>query len=124
MKTIPSILLVDDEPDFLDNLSLALEMVGCHPLIAADGFEALKLLQIQPVDLIVADINMPSMNGYQLYQQVRRNPQWQEIPFLFLTGCRFLSEGEIRYGKTLGINEYFSKPISVNELLLAINNKL
>ena len=124
MKTTPFILLVDDEPDFLDNLSLALEMVGCRPLIATDGFAALQLLQIQPVDLIVADINMPAMNGYQLYHQVRRNPQWKEIPFLFLTGCRFLSEGEIRYGKTLGVNEYLSKPISVNELIVAITNKL
>jgi CheY-like chemotaxis protein len=124
METAPYILLVDDEPDFLDNLSLALEMAGCHPVTAADGIEALQILQKRPIDLIVADINMPNMGGYQLYNAVRQHSEWKKIPFLFLTGCRFLSENEIRYGKTLGINDYLTKPISVNDLILAIKNKL
>ena len=124
METTPSILLVDDEPDFLDNLSLALEMAGCQPITATDGFEALQALQNQPIDLIVADINMPNMGGYQLYRLIRRNPCWTGIPFLFLTGCRFLSEAEIGYGKTLGVDGYLSKPISVNELLAAVKDKV
>ena len=48
----------------------------------------------------------------------------KEIPFLFLTGCRFLSEAEIGYGKKLGVGGYLIKPISVNDLLSAIKNKL
>lgn len=124
METPPSILLVDDEPDFLDNLSLALEMAGCQPVTAVDGVEALQVLQNRSIDLIVADINMPKMGGYQLYKSVRQRPEWVNIPFLLLTGCRFLSESEIYYGKTLGIDEYLTKPISVNDLLLAIKNKL
>ena len=124
METTPSILLVDDEPDFLDNLSLALEMAGCQPITATDGFEALQALQSQPIDLIVADINMPNMGGYQLFRLIRRNPRWTRIPFLFLTGCRFLSEAEIGYGKALGVDGYLIKPISVNDLLSAIKDKL
>jgi CheY-like chemotaxis protein len=124
METIPSILLVDDEPDFLDNLSLALEMAGCQPITATDGFEALRALQTHSIDLIVADINMPNMGGYQLYRLIRRNPRWTEIPFLFLTGSRFLSEAEIGYGKTLGVDGYLIKPISVNDLLAAVKTKL
>ena len=124
METIPCVLLVDDEPDFLDNLSLALEMAGCQPITATNGFEALQVLQSQPIDLIVADINMPNMGGYQLYRLIRRNPRWIGIPFLFLTGCRFVSEAEIGYGKRLGVDGYLIKPISVNELLSAIKDKL
>jgi CheY-like chemotaxis protein len=124
METMPVILLVDDEPDFLENLSLTLEMAGYHPLTAANGVEAWRVLQTQSIDLIVSDIGMPHMGGYQLQALVRQHPQWQKIPFVFLTGCRFLSEGEIRYGKTLGIEVYLAKPISTNDLLQVIKDRV
>jgi CheY-like chemotaxis protein len=123
MQAPPSILLVDDEPDLLDNLSLTLVMAGYQTVTAKDGLEALVMLQTQPVTMIVADINMPHMGGYQLYQKVRDNPQWTAIPFLFLTGCRFLSDGEIRYGKAMGVDEYLVKPIRAEELLLVVLSK-
>jgi CheY-like chemotaxis protein len=123
MQAISSILLVDDEPDLLDNLSLPLVMAGYQTITARDGLEALDILQTRPVDLILADINMPHMGGYQLYQRVRENPQWAAIPFLFLTGCRFLSDGEIRYGKDMGVDEYLVKPIRTEQLLLVVLSK-
>jgi CheY-like chemotaxis protein len=124
MKTSASILLVDDQPDLLDNLSLTLGMAGYQTVTASDGFEALAVLQRQPVDLILSDITMPRLDGYQLYHRVRQNPEWAKIPFLFLTGCGFLSDGEIRYGKALGIDEYLSKPIRSKELLAAVQRVL
>ena len=78
------ILVVDDQPDLLENIGLALESAGYQVLTAGDGVEALAVLQSQPVDLILADIAMPRMNGYQLYERVRENVQWVAIPFLFL----------------------------------------
>jgi CheY-like chemotaxis protein len=124
MKTSASILLVDDQPDLLDNLSLTLGMAGYQAVTASDGFEALAVLQRQPVDLILSDITMPRLDGYQLYHRVRQNPEWAKIPFLFLTGCGFLSDGEIRYGKALGVDEYLSKPIRSRELLAAVQRVL
>lgn len=124
MKTSASILLVDDQPDLLDNLSLTLRMAGYQAVTASDGFEALAVLQRQPVDLILSDITMPRLDGYQLYHRVRQNPEWAKIPFLFLTGCGFLSDGEIRYGKALGVDEYLSKPIRSKELLAAVQRVL
>jgi CheY-like chemotaxis protein len=124
MKTSASILLVDDQPDLLDNLSLTLGMAGYQAVTASDGFEALAVLQRQPVDLILSDITMPRLDGYQLYHRVRQNPEWAQIPFLFLTGCGFLSDGEIRYGKALGVDEYLSKPIRSRELLAAVQRVL
>ncbi len=123
-NSTPSILLVDDQPDFLDNMSLALEAAGYHTLIAANGYEALNVLNHEDVDLILSDIGMPKMGGYQLYQQVKSNPTWQKIPFVFITGYEFLSENEIKYGKKLGIRGYLIKPIRAVELLLAVENSL
>ncbi|MGD8737233.1 MAG: response regulator, partial [Anaerolineae bacterium] len=66
-----SILVVDDQPEILENLALVLEAEGYHVVTAADGLEALKALEATAVDLILADIAMPRLNGYQLYERVR-----------------------------------------------------
>jgi CheY-like chemotaxis protein len=124
MNKMPSILLVEDQPDLLDNLSLTLEMAGYQIIKAKEGHEALTLLKTQPVDLILSDIVMPNMGGYQLYKSLRAHPTWAAIPFLLLTGCRFLSNSEINYGKALGIKEYLLKPIRSEQLLLAIQRIL
>lgn len=124
IKAPPSILVVEDEPDLLDNLRITLEGAGYRTLTARNGFEALAVLQAQSVDLILSDINMPRIGGYQLYKLVRENPRWSAIPFLFLTGCKFLSDGEIQYGKKLGIEEYLTKPIQPEYLLLVVESKL
>ena len=124
MEAARRILLIDDEPDFLNNLSLTLEMAGYQALTAMDGSEALTILQTQAVDLIISDINMLPIGGYQLCDLVRSNPQWSKIPFLFLTGSRFVSDAEIQYGKARGINEYLFKPIRSKDLLSAVKQAL
>ena len=124
MSGTPLILLVDDQPDFLDNMSLTLEAAGYQTLVAANGYEALSALNLEAVDLILSDIGMPHMGGYQLYQHVKNNPHWQRIPFVFITGYEFLSESEIKYGKKLGIRGYLTKPIRAVELLLAVEDSL
>lgn len=70
MNTIATILLVDDEQVVLDYIGSALRAEDYQILTASDGVEALEVLQSQPVDLILADIAMPGMNGYQLYERV------------------------------------------------------
>jgi DNA-binding response OmpR family regulator len=117
-----SILVVDDQSEILENLELVLVAEGYRVLLASDGIEALAVLQSQPVDLILADIAMPRMNGYQLYERVRQNPGWVAIPFLFLT-ARTL-DSDIRYGKELGVDDYLTKPIQPEDLLAAIQGKL
>ena len=122
MEDSVSILVVDDEPDLLDNISLALEAEGYRVLVAHDGFEGLSILENQPVNLILADIAMPNMNGYQLYERVRENSQWAFIPFIFLT-ARTL-DSDINYGKELGVDDYLTKPIRVAELLAVVRGKV
>jgi len=122
MSDTASILIVDDHPAVLDSLALALEAAGYHAIAAADGLEAIAALESQPVDLILADIAMPVMNGYQLLGRVRENPQWVLIPFVFLS-ARAL-DSDIRYGKELGVDDYLTKPIDPDDLLAAVRGKL
>jgi DNA-binding response OmpR family regulator len=74
------------------------------------------------VNIIVADIAMPDMNGYQLYDRVRQNPAWVSIPFIFLTARTM--DSDIRYGKELGVDDYLTKPIRAADLLAAVRGKL
>lgn len=122
MNESPAILIVDDEPDLLDNIGLALEAENYTVLTAADGVEALAVLKRQPVQLILADIAMPNMNGYQLFERVRQNPAWITIPFIFLS-ARSL-DSDVRYGKELGADDYLTKPIRAADLLAVVRGKL
>ena len=68
MKTSASILVVDDQPSLREGIGMTLEIAGFRALTASDGIEALTVLESESVDLILADISMPRMNGYQLYE--------------------------------------------------------
>jgi DNA-binding response OmpR family regulator len=122
MENRDTILVVDDHADLLENLSLTLEAAGYHVLQAEDGVYALEVLETNRVDLILADIAMPRLNGYQLYEQVRQNPGWTAIPFVLLT-ARAL-DSDVRYGKELGVDDYLTKPIQPEDLLAAVRGKL
>jgi two-component system response regulator VanR len=122
MESQPTVLVVDDQPEILENIALVLESEGYRVLIAADGTEALDVLTSNSVDLIVADIAMPRMNGYQLYERVRETPQWVVIPFLFLTARAM--DSDIRYGKELGVDDYLTKPIQPEDLLAVVHGRL
>lgn len=116
------ILVVDDQADLVDMIEMTLEASGYRVLKATDGVEALSVLASQQVDLILADISMPHLNGYQLYERVRERAEWVFIPFLFLS-ARTL-DSDIRYGKELGVDDYLTKPIEPEDLLAAIRGKL
>ncbi len=117
-----TILVVDDQPELLENIALTLEAAGYAVATAQDGAQALELLSNTPPDLILADIAMPQLNGYQLFERVRENPDWVAIPFLFLT-ARAL-DSDIRYGKELGADDYLTKPIQPEDLLAVVRGKL
>lgn len=117
-----TILLVDDQVEILEALSMTLEARGYRVYCAPDGAEALEILSQEQVDLILADIAMPRMNGYQLYERARQRPEWVAIPFIFLTGRAM--DSDIRYGKELGVDDYLTKPIEPEDLLAAVQGRL
>jgi DNA-binding response OmpR family regulator len=117
-----NILIVEDQPSVRACLEQILCMSGYQVLVATDGREALAMLKAHDVDLILADIMMPHMDGYQLFERVVENPDWVQIPFVYLT-ARVL-ESDIRYGKELGVDDYLVKPVEAKDLLAVVRGKL
>ncbi len=116
------ILVVEDNPDMTSALKLALEMEGYQVLTAADGLEALRILERVTPDLILADIMMPRMDGYELYQATHQDERWLSIPFIFLTAKT--DKEDIRLGKEMGADDYLVKPVEKEDLIAAIRGKL
>jgi DNA-binding response OmpR family regulator len=122
VSTQATILVVDDQPELLEALMLTLTVAGYRALGALNGQVALTRLEEEPVDLIIADIAMPQLNGYQLFERVRARPEWVAIPFLFLT-ARAL-DSDVRYGKTMGADDYLTKPFQLEDLLASVAGRL
>jgi len=117
-----TILVVDDNTRMLTAVQRILESDGYLVFTAHDGLAALQVMQESTPHLIIADIAMPRMNGYQLHERVRQNPDWALIPFIFLTGRAM--DSDIRYGKEIGVDDYLVKPIEPEDLLVAVRGKL
>ena len=116
------ILVVEDDTHMREGIQDILETNGYEVWAANDGSEGLKVLDTLVPDLILSDIAMPTMDGYDFYQAVRRNPQWALIPFIFLTARG--ERSDIRLGKKLGVDDYLTKPFDTEDLLTAVEARL
>ena len=120
----PTILVVEDNPDVLFNIQVALEANEYEVVIASNGKKALKKLSEMEKhpDLIISDIMMPEMDGYELYQVLANNAEWKEIPILFLSALA--TPDDIRFSQILGVKDYITKPFKEEVLLDLIKTKL
>jgi two-component system alkaline phosphatase synthesis response regulator PhoP len=111
-----TILIVEDEEHIADGLQLNLEMEGYKTIIAADGNAALDVYRSTTVDLILLDVMLPGISGFDVCRQIRREAG--RVPILFLTART--QEEERLLGLEAGGDDYISKPFSLKELLLRI----
>lgn len=118
----PMILAIDDDPVFRRYLYELLHSSGYGVIEAADGLEALEVLQQSKIDLILADVAMPRLNGYQLFEQLSEHPTWSSIPFIFLSARAM--DSDIRYAKEKGVDDYLVKNVGVDDLLATVRGKL
>lgn len=116
------ILLVEDSDVLRQGLKSLLEQENYKVITGGHGLEALAMMEETTPDLILADILMPEMDGYELFEAVRSRPEWISIPFIFLTARR--ERKHILAGKRLGAEDYLLKPISPEDLLTAIRSRL
>lgn len=86
------ILAVEDEADYREMLEEVMQGIGHTIVVAPNGAEALKILERETVDVIVADVAMPVMDGLEFHRQVRLKPEYANTPFVFLTGVSDISE--------------------------------
>ena len=113
-----SILVVDDSTETTDMLGKLLEMDGAAVQTACGGREALKLANESSFDLVISDISMPEMDGYQLLQNLRRLPQMKNVPALALTGYGRVSD--IDRARREGFSQHFTKPIDIDKLMRSV----
>jgi PAS domain S-box-containing protein len=104
-----NILIVDDHPLNLKLLRAQLEAVGHCVLEAANGVEALAVLEREPVAAIISDILMPQMDGYQLCHEVRAHPRFYHLPFIVYTST-YTSPGDEKLALDVGADRYLNKP--------------
>lgn len=116
------ILVVEDDPAMLIAFQDVLKGAGFEVLSASNGETALELLTHTQPALILSDISMPIMDGYELFEAVRQQPGGAKIPFIFLT-ARGTRE-DIFTGKSLGADDYITKPVTTQELLSAVRARL
>ena len=118
-----TILIADDSAPMRGLLVAIVESLGDYKIVqASSGFEALRLLPRDHVDLILTDINMPDINGLELIRYLRENPNYKNIPVFIIS-----TEGsakDIEKGKQLGADEYLVKPFAPATLQQLINRYL
>lgn len=116
------ILLVDDTPDNLRLLSTMLTEQQYEVRSVKSGAAALMGVQGQPPDLILLDINMPGMNGYEVCEQLKSNPETAEIPVIFISALNEVFDKVKAF--SVGGVDYISKPFQVEEVLVRVENQL
>ncbi len=116
------ILVVDDDPDILDALTMILEAKGYQVVTARDGIEGLANLKAEEPDLLILDLLMPKMDGFAVSKELQ-DPRWskfKDIPILILTSVREEASRrryELETGLELDVDDYVEKPISPDVLL-------
>jgi signal transduction histidine kinase len=118
----PKILIVDDIHDNIQVAGTILRMKNYKVIFATNGQEALDRLQTNPVDLILLDIMMPEMDGFEVIKHLKSNPATKDIPVIFLTAKNEVDS--IVLGFELGAVDYINKPFNAAELLARIHNHL
>ena len=122
MEQQPRILVVEDDHDLLEMLSLYFRGQKYDVVTADTGAEALRLSQEEPPDLVMLDIRLPDIDGYEICRQMRAQRVTQDTPIIFLTEKR--DRVDKLQGLELGVVDYITKPFDVQELQLRVRNTL
>ncbi|OPY37632.1 MAG: response regulator PleD [Methanoregula sp. PtaU1.Bin051] len=113
-----TIMIVDDSPYIVDGLVTLLKRKGYKPIAAHDGNECLTLLSSSRPDLILLDIMMEPVDGWEALEQIRRNPETSDIPILMFSAKKITPEEAFEH--SMCIDDFVSKPVNTAELLGAI----
>ena len=116
------ILIVDDEPNVVVPIQFLMEQQGYRVMIAERGEDALDLIYQYKPDLVLLDIMLPGIDGYQVCEIVRLNPNFRKVKIIFLTAKG--REEEIAKGLALGADVYITKPFSNTELVAKVKELL
>jgi DNA-binding response OmpR family regulator len=109
------ILIVDDEVDLVETVRFPLEMEGYHVLVSYNGEDALNQARKENPDLILLDLMLPKLDGYEICRLLKSDDRYKHIPILMLTAKS--QEKDMVLGIETGANEYITKPFDIRDLL-------
>ena len=118
----PTVLVVDDNQQNLELLQAYLEDVDCQAVPARDGLEALEIIAKEPPDLILLDVMMPKMSGFEVCKRIKNDPKTSDIPVIMVTALNEF--GDIERAIDSGTDDFLSKPVNKLELLTRIKTML
>ncbi len=116
------ILIVDDEPNIVVSLEFLMKREGYETAVAGDGEAALQAVVERPPDLVILDVMLPKMNGFDVCQRIRADPRRRGIKIIMLTAKG--RETEVAKGIGLGADAYVTKPFSTKDLVAQIKQML
>jgi two-component system alkaline phosphatase synthesis response regulator PhoP len=114
----PIVLVVDDNQQNLELLQAYLEDIDCKTVPAHDGPEALEIISDSPPDLILLDVMMPKMSGFEVCKKIKNDPKTSDIPVIMVTALNEF--GDIERGIDSGTDDFLSKPINKLELVTRV----
>ncbi len=118
----PVVLVVDDNQQNLELLQAYLEDMDCKTIPANDGPQALDIIADNPPDLILLDIMMPKMSGFEVCKRLKNDPKTSDIPIIMVTALNEF--GDIERGLDSGTDDFLSKPVNKLELLTRVRTML
>lgn len=110
-----TVLAVDDDAVIRGLLQINLELEGYAVLTAVDGADALEVLRTQRPDLVLLDVMMPEVSGWEVLERLRADPRTRDLPVVFLSARAM--EADIEKGRELGVDRYVTKPFDPDELM-------
>ena len=119
---ISTILVVDDNEQNLELLQAYLEDLQCQTVPARDGIEALEIIKKTEPDLVLLDVMMPKMSGFEVCRRIKNNPQTANLPVIMVTALNEL--GDIERAIESGTDDFLSKPVNKLELITRVKTML
>jgi two-component system, OmpR family, alkaline phosphatase synthesis response regulator PhoP len=121
-QTVPTILVVDDNVQNLELIQAYLEELEVNTVAAYDGQEAMDCVRKQSPDLILLDVMMPKMSGFEVCKRLKKDPKTSDIPIIMVTALNEL--GDIERGIDSGTDDFLTKPVNKWELITRVKTML
>lgn len=118
----PMVLVVDDNQENLELLQAYLEDMDCQTVPASDGLQAMQIVADSAPDLILLDVMMPKMSGFEVCKRIKNDPKTSDIPIIMVTALNEF--GDIEHGIDSGTDDFISKPVNKLELLTRVKTML
>ncbi len=116
------ILVAEDERDIRELIAFTLRFAGFDVMLATNGAEAVELAEADPPDLVILDVRMPRMSGYEACRRLKENPRTASVPVVFLSAKG--QDSEVQQGLASGAEEYILKPFAPDELIRQVRDIL